>query len=62
MNKNNQTPGKKLSRNDMKKLQGGAARLLPCDVDEDCPVSCNVVATRGYYCLSGVCRFFKVCP
>jgi hypothetical protein len=32
MNKNNQQPGKKLTREAMKKLMGGgAALLLPCD-------------------------------
>ncbi len=62
MNKNNQTPGKKLTRSDMKKLTGGAANLLSCDVTEDCPRPCGTVATKGYYCLSGVCRLFSVCP
>jgi hypothetical protein len=63
MNKNNQQPGKKLTREAMKKLMGGgAALLLPCDYDEDCPRSCLVVDLKGYYCIGGLCRYFKVCP
>jgi hypothetical protein len=58
MNINNQQPGKKLSRNDMKNLQGGAALLIPCDNTNPCPNQCSGNTFKGNYCVSGVCRYW----
>jgi natural product precursor len=61
MNKNKQTPGKKLSREEMKNLMGGSALLIPCDETNDCPKPCSEFTLKGNYCLSGVCRYLY-CP
>jgi hypothetical protein len=61
MNKNNQTTGKKLSRNDMKKLQGGAPPPRFCTVPADCPGVCTNDTAYGYWCFKGFCKYTP-CP
>jgi hypothetical protein len=60
MNKNKQTPGKNLSRNEMKKLQGGAAGIR-CKVTADCPNVCTPDSIQGNYCVNGLCKYLY-CP
>jgi natural product precursor len=57
MNKNNQQPGKKLSRNEMKSLKGGAVLPPQCTQDSDCVNACTGNMLQGYICLKRVCRF-----
>jgi hypothetical protein len=61
MDKNNQNPGKKLSRSEMKKLNGGSA-LQPCDCTADCYKPCDGIVTKGNFCVNGVCRYMSICP
>jgi hypothetical protein len=61
MNKNNQTTGKKLSRNDIKKIHGGAAPPKFCNVISDCVGGCLPSDTGfGYICLNHKC-FWAQC-
>jgi hypothetical protein len=63
MNKNNQQPGKKLTREEMKKLLGGEPLRIPCKVTADCPnPGCTLPdQIKGNFCVRGAC-FLTYCP
>jgi hypothetical protein len=61
MNKNNQQPGKKLSRSEMKNVKGGAALGIRCTVSADCPSVCTADSIQGYFCSNRLCRY-AYCP
>ncbi len=50
MNKNIKEPGKKLSRGEMKQLQGGVSAGIICSTTADCPNPCVGNVEQGYYC------------
>ncbi len=60
MNKNNQQPGKKLSRSEMKNVKGGAFGRT-CNVPADCLGVCTNDTLQGYWCFKGLCKF-TFCP